>query len=314
MLDETRRLAPRRTATATRLVCDGDGELRRQLRGGRTYGTDGPGSTTYALTLTGSNVASGLFALGVNGAQGAPIVLNQVAATTSPARRAATEYFTISVDPGTGVVTFSQSQQHLARQHRQRRRYLDADTGERQPAAAGADGDGCRRRRDTASINLGTGVFQIEDDGPTVSGNQTVFTDDETATSPDDAPNFGGTDDYDGTIPSANLTGTLAHAYGTDGAGSTLLLDTNPTAGFTYALSSGGTVLTISQVQDGYPVDVMRVTLTNPTSGAYTVEQLNEIDHPTPGVSEENLLLNVNYRVTDARWRYRRRRAVDRCR
>ncbi len=47
------------------------------------------------------------------------------------------------------------------------------------------------------------------------------------------------------------------------------------------------------------PVDVMRVTLTDTTSGAYTVQQLNEIDHPTPGVSEENLLLNVNYRVTD---------------
>ena len=42
----------------------------------------------------------------------------------------------------------------------------DADPGERQPAAAGADGDRRRRRQDTAAINLGTGVFQIEDDGP----------------------------------------------------------------------------------------------------------------------------------------------------
>ena len=64
-------------------------------------------------------------------------------------------------------------------------------------------------------------------------------------------------------------------------------------------MSAGGTVLTISQLQDGSPVDVLRVTLTNTTSGAYTVQQLNEIDHSIPGVSEENLLLNVNYRVTD---------------
>ena len=50
--------------------------------------------------------------------------------------------------------------------------------------------------------------------------------------------------------PAANLTGTLAHSYGADGAGTTLLLDTNPTSGFTYTLSSGGQVLTISQLQD----------------------------------------------------------------
>ena len=42
------------------------------------FGTDGPSSATYSLVLTGSNVASGLFALGVNGAQGASIVLNKV--------------------------------------------------------------------------------------------------------------------------------------------------------------------------------------------------------------------------------------------
>ncbi len=52
-------------------------------------------------------------------------------------------------------------------------------------------------------------------------------------------------------------------------------------------------------MQDDSPVDVMRVTLTNSTSGAYTVQQLNEIDHPTPGASEENVLFNIGYRVTD---------------
>ena len=54
---------------------DGDGELCRQLRGG-DVGSDGPGTTGYSLVLTGSDVASGLFALGANGAPGASIVLN----------------------------------------------------------------------------------------------------------------------------------------------------------------------------------------------------------------------------------------------
>ncbi len=132
-----------------------------------------------------------------------------------------------------------------------------------------------------------------------MSANAVVYSDDETATTPDATPNLGGTGDYDGTTPPANLTGTLAHSYGTDGAGTTLLLGTGAPAGFTYTLTAGGTVLTVSQVQDGSPVDVLRVTLANPTSGAYTVEQLNEIDHPTPGASEENILFNIGYRVTD---------------
>ena len=46
-------------------------------------------------------------------------------------------------------------------------------------------------------------------------------------------------------------------------------------------------------------VDVLRVTVTNTTTGGYTVEQLNAIDHPTPGTSEENIQFSVNYRVTD---------------
>ncbi len=145
----------------------------------------------------------------------------------------------------------------------------------------------------------GSLTIDVDDDTPTVAANAIVYTDDETAVSPDAAPNLGGADDYNGTTPPANLTGTLAHSYGADGAGSTLLLGTGAPGGFTYVLSNGNTVLTIRQVQDGSPVDVLRVTLTNSTSGAYTVQQLNEIDHPTPGATEENILFNIGYRVTD---------------
>ena len=149
---------------------------------------------------------------------------------------------------------------------------------------------------DTATGSLS---IDVDDDTPTVASNLTVFTDDETATTPDAAPNLGGTGDYDGVTPAANLTGTLSHSYGADGAGSTLLLGSGAPAGFTYTLSGGGTILTISQVQDGSPVNVLRVTLTNTTSGAYTVEQLAAIDHPTPGTSEENIQFAVGYQVTD---------------
>ena len=74
---------------------------------------------------------------------------------------------------------------------------------------------------DTATGSLS---IDVDDDTPTVASNLTVFTDDETATTPDAAPNLGGTGDYDGVTPAANLTGTLSHSYGADGAGSTLLL------------------------------------------------------------------------------------------
>ena len=58
-------------------------------------------------------MASGLFALGANGAPGASIVLNQAAPGAdiigTVGGVGGTEYFRISIDAATGVVTFSQS-------------------------------------------------------------------------------------------------------------------------------------------------------------------------------------------------------------
>src|SRR4029453_6324380 len=80
------------------------------------YGSDGPGSVSYALSLTGSNVASGLYALdaadtsagdGDGIGQGTQIVLNQ-SGNTITGSVGATNYFTITVDPLTGEVTFNQ--------------------------------------------------------------------------------------------------------------------------------------------------------------------------------------------------------------
>ena len=97
----------------TDCVCD-RGLLGLQLRGA-DFGTDGAGSARYALVLTGSNVASGLFALdpadttagdGDGIGQGASIVLNKVGNDIPSA--VGTTYFTISVDRQP-VVTFTQS-------------------------------------------------------------------------------------------------------------------------------------------------------------------------------------------------------------
>ena len=129
------------------------------------FGTDGPSSAIYSLVLTGSNVASGLFALGVNGAQGASIVLNKVG-NDILGQVGAVTYFTISVD-GNGVVTFTQS---LNVWHANTGSDDDtstltlSDPALLQLTVTDADGDTA-----SAALNLGAGVFQIEDDGPTAT-------------------------------------------------------------------------------------------------------------------------------------------------
>src|SRR5207248_5926504 len=72
---------------------------------GGSLGTDGAGSTVYTLKLTGSNVASGLYALdpadtttgdGDGIGQGTQIVLNQVGDVITSSV-GVTTYFTISI-------------------------------------------------------------------------------------------------------------------------------------------------------------------------------------------------------------------------
>ena len=94
----------------------------------------------------------------------------------------------------------------------------------------------------------------------------------------------------------ANTTGTLAHVYGADGAGTTLLTAAGsvlPT-GFTAVVSNGGQTLTISQGATA----VLRIQLADTTSGAYTVTQLAAIDHPVAG-TEDNFQFTVGYVATD---------------
>jgi hypothetical protein len=150
-----------------------------------SYGTDGAGSTGYTLALTGTAVGSGLYALdaadnsdadGDGIGQGAEILLNQ-SGNTVTGSAGQTNYFTIGIDNATGVVTFTQSNNiwHASTAS-------DDDSATLTTSAADLlrvvqtvtdrDGD-----TDTAAINLGAGVFSIEDDGPTVTTSPVKDTD-----------------------------------------------------------------------------------------------------------------------------------------
>ena len=103
--------------------------------------------------------------------------------------------------------------------------------------------------------------------------------------------NPGGTGDDDN---AANLSGTLGHVYGADGAGTVAYLTTGApsTGGFTYEAGSGGSLLV---KQNG--TTVLTLTL-NATTGAYTVAQNAAILHAA-GNDENNQLFTINYKVTD---------------
>ncbi|POF31663.1 T1SS-143 repeat domain-containing protein [Roseibium marinum] len=162
------------------------------------------------------------------------------------------------------------------------------------------DGDG-----DTAQSYL---WVNVDDDTPVIgTANTTVQLDDENVGTDGNA---GVGTDPEGTTPDetqdTDLTGTLAHLYGADGAGSLLLtgvdtLTSTPTTAeesFYYGVNAAGTLLTIYQIQSSVAVAVLSVTLDGETSGDYTVEQLAPIDHPD-GSSENNVSFDVTYRVTD---------------
>ncbi|TNI39184.1 hypothetical protein CF130_21985, partial [Aeromonas dhakensis] len=72
------------------------------------FGADGAGSIGYSLALSGSNVASGLYAvdpLAANG-QGAAILLNQVGNVITGSA-GGVDYFTLTINPTSGEVTLA---------------------------------------------------------------------------------------------------------------------------------------------------------------------------------------------------------------
>ena len=168
------------------------------------------------------------------------------------------------------------------------------------------DGDGDQVSQ-TANLN---GVIAFEDDGPVAisANNALVQLDDDGEAGGN--PGFGA-DPTDGVLSddvASVAIGTLDHAYGADGAGTTLLTGAGlatfvsglPAAEgvFTQDVSGDGLTLTVYQVQGGVDVAVLTVATDHASSGGYEVTQLAAIDHPA-GLDENNLSFTVNYEVTD---------------
>ncbi|WP_321150166.1 type I secretion C-terminal target domain-containing protein, partial [Aeromonas jandaei] len=132
----------------------------------------------------------------------------------------------------------------------------------------------------------GSLTINVDDDTPTVSANAAVQLDDDALA--------GGIAGGTGDDPNAvNVSGTLGHSFGADGAGSIQWLTSGAPGGYTYEAGSGGSLLV---KQAG--VTVLTVTL-NSATGAYSVTQNAPIKH-ADGNDENNATFTLSYRVTDA--------------
>ena len=145
-----------------------------------TYGADGPRQRRYTLLLSANGIASGLFALDADRYlrrrrrrhwPGCAIMLNQVGNTITGSA-GGTDYFTISIDSGDGRCDVHAAQPDLASELRAPATTRRRRSPRRWPSNIQVVADRHRRRDgdiDSASINVGQGVFSIQDDGPDAS-------------------------------------------------------------------------------------------------------------------------------------------------
>ncbi|QTL93969.1 retention module-containing protein [Aeromonas jandaei] len=256
------------------------------------FGADGQGSIGYSLALSGTNVASGLYAvdpLAANG-QGAAIVLNQVGNVITGSA-GGVDYFTLTINPTTGEVTLAllDNVWHGNTTNADDSVALSVGQGVLTLVQTVTDADGDRA---SASVDLGAnGVFRFEDDGPKASNVQAALV-------LDDEGLVGGINGGSGDVAGANtsVTGNLVYQAGADGLKSLEL--SGPTALGSESVTStwdaqSGT-LSISSTRGL----LMTVTITDPSTGAYSVKLLQPLMH-TGTDTEDNLTLNVGYKVTD---------------
>ena len=138
--------------------------------------------------------------------------------------------------------------------------------------------------KDGDSVNaIGAITITVDDDTPTVGSNTLVELDDDALAGGVSGGTGDGTD-------SANVTGTLSHAFGADGGSVGFLTSGNP-LGFTYDLS--GSDLLVKQGG----TTVLTATL-NTVTGDYTVTQNAPLLHEA-GHDETNQSFTLTYRVTD---------------
>ncbi|MGX5725068.1 retention module-containing protein [Metapseudomonas otitidis] len=241
------------------------------------YGADGAGSIAYSLAISASGASSGL----KDSASGSDIKLylesGQVVGRVGGSGGAVA--FTVTVD-SVGKVTLDQK---LALLHSpdsgvdQATGLSTADLVKLVATITDKDGDSS-----SASLNLGNAI-SFKDDAPT-AGNIDVKLDDDALAN----GNPGGVGDD---VDAQNTSGTLAHSFGADGAGSITWVTSGAPSGFTYE-TSGSNLL----VKQG-ATTVLTVTL-NSSSGAYQVVQNAPIRHPD-GQDENNVQFQLTYKVTD---------------
>ena len=218
VLDESPVAPPRRR----HCVCDR--ELLGQLCGGELRHR-WCWQRTYALVLTGADVASGLFALDAKDTEAVTSTALARArrscstspSTPSPGRSARTTYFTIQIDPATGVVTFTDNTANNLWHSNtgnpddpQTLTLANANLLQLVQTVTDADGDS-----DPAALNLGTGVFTVQDDGPdavVVNPTAAAIVLDESPVAPPGDGIVSATGNFSGNFAAAN--------FGTDGAGS----------------------------------------------------------------------------------------------
>ncbi|MFQ2323721.1 DUF5801 repeats-in-toxin domain-containing protein, partial [Aeromonas dhakensis] len=275
------------------------------------FGADGAGSIGYSLALSGSNVASGLYAvdpLAANG-QGAAILLNQVGNVITGSA-GGVDYFTLTINPTTGEVTLAllDNVWHGDTSNADDSVALTVGQGVLTLVQTVTDADGDRA---SAAVDLGANsVFRFEDDGPR-------------AGLAEEAPSLGATVDEslvslggvggDGvasaSLSAADVQAQFNPAFGADGAGSigySLALSGSNVASGLYAVdplaaNGQGAAILLNQVGNvitGSAGGVDYFTLTiNPTSGEVTLALLDNVWHGDTSNADDSVALTVGQGV-----------------
>uniref|UniRef100_UPI0034A460E2 retention module-containing protein n=1 Tax=Aeromonas sp. R4-2 TaxID=3138465 RepID=UPI0034A460E2 len=256
------------------------------------FGADGKGSIGYSLALTGSNVASGLYAVDSQAAngQGAAIVLNQ-AGNVITGSVGAVNYFTLTIDPTTGEVTLAllDNVWHGDTASADDSVVLSVDEGVLTLVQTVTDADGDRA---SASVDLGANdVFRVEDDGPSISAGSAANDSlqvDESNLSLNASTSFASlfTSSF-----GADGAGTLVYSLNVSAAGADSgLNDTATGQDILLYLESGSVVGRV-----GGSSGSVAFTLSVNSSGEVTLDQERAIAHtPNSGPDQESSLLSAN--------------------
>ncbi|WP_236659826.1 retention module-containing protein [Aeromonas hydrophila] len=255
------------------------------------FGADGAGSIGYSLALTGSNVASGLYAVdpaAANG-QGAAIVLNQVGNVITGSA-GGVDYFTLTINPTTGEVTLAllDNVWHGDTTNADDSVALTLGQGVLTLVQTVTDADGDSA---SAAVDLGAnGVFRFEDDGPSVTIN--AVADGGITLTTQDAQTIGAASDTaTGSFAAAFLAAAVP-SYGADGPGTTTvsgysLSVTDSNSG----LTSNGLAITLTKVGSDIvgsttAGEVFRISVAS--NGTVTLTQSAELDHLPEDVDNSN--------------------------